>query len=99
MTVTSSVREGTYYYNRRYHSFPRDIYPLPDDNHETQAMGHDLWYVTLNGNHELDQNLHKDAPLFLAPKESIQDVLDIGTGTGLWATDYGTNGYLVTAFY
>jgi hypothetical protein len=90
--MTSSVREGTYYCNRRYHSFPRNIYPLPDDNHETQAIGHYLWFLTLvNGNHKLDQDLHKDAPLFIATKESIQDVLDIGTGTGLWATDYGMN--------
>jgi hypothetical protein len=45
----------------------------------------------MDGKHELDQDLHKDAPLFLTPKASIQDVLDIGTGTGLWATDYGMN--------
>lgn len=41
-------------------------------------MQHHLWYMTL------------DDKLFLAPiKENPQHVLDIGTGTGIWAIDFG----------
>jgi len=41
-------------------------------------MQHHLWYMTL------------DDHLFLAPiKENPQHVLDIGTGTGIWAIDFG----------
>jgi ubiquinone/menaquinone biosynthesis C-methylase UbiE len=41
-------------------------------------MQHQLWIMTL------DNHLH------LAPvKENPQNVLDIGTGTGIWAIDYG----------
>ena len=45
-----------------------------------QDMQHYLWYMTL------------DDKLFLAPvKENPQNILDIGTGTGIWAIDCGTH--------
>jgi hypothetical protein len=96
-TLTPSVCEGTSYCGRRYHSYsPRDIYPLPDDKpqQDTQVIGHLLWHLTLvYGDRTID--LWKDAPLFCAPRtKSNHKVLDIGTGTGLWAIDYGMNGTL-----
>ena len=38
-----------------------------------------------------DECLRAEGPLFYASLgESLQDVLDIGTGNGNWAIDYGT---------
>lgn len=38
-----------------------------------------------------DERLPTEGPLFYASlRESLQDVLDIGTGNGSWAIDYGT---------
>jgi hypothetical protein len=41
-------------------------------------MQHQLWYMTLDGRLSL-------APL----KKEPEHVLDLGTGTGVWAIDYG----------
>jgi ubiquinone/menaquinone biosynthesis C-methylase UbiE len=42
-------------------------------------LQHNLWLLTLRG------------ALCLSPKEaSAKRVLDAGTGTGIWATEYGT---------
>lgn len=42
-------------------------------------MQHEMWSITLNGK------------LHLAPiGPMLQNVLDIGTGTGIWAIEFGT---------
>ncbi|KAG4442645.1 hypothetical protein IFR05_001901 [Cadophora sp. M221] len=54
-------------------------YVMPNDEREQERldMQHQLWYMTLH---------HR---LFLAPvSENPQHVLDIGTGTGIWAIDF-----------
>ncbi|KAK2022366.1 TAM domain methyltransferase [Colletotrichum zoysiae] len=65
---------------RTYHSMSSGKYPFPNDTIEQErlALQHQIWDVTLN---------HK---LCLCPKNygKAKNVLDAGTGTGLWAIDY-----------
>jgi len=55
-------------------------YPMPAlSTHVTIDLQHHLYRLTL------------DEKLYLAPiKDDVQDVLDIGTGTGLWAIEFGS---------
>jgi SAM-dependent methyltransferase len=66
---------------RRYHRYHRDVkpYPLPNDDEEQALleMQHKLWSLVLDGN------------LYVAPLRNPQHALDVGTGTGRWAIDFG----------
>ncbi|KAF2136203.1 uncharacterized protein K452DRAFT_292578 [Aplosporella prunicola CBS 121167] len=63
---------------RRYHSFKDGAYLMPNDEHELDRL--DLHHhVTL---------LMMDDKLHFAPLESPHRVLDVGTGTGIWAIDF-----------
>ncbi|KAI9740234.1 MAG: hypothetical protein M1834_004812 [Cirrosporium novae-zelandiae] len=66
---------------RRYHSYGMHNYFFPNDEHaqELQVISHHLWTVELDGKY------------FLAPVKNPQKILDLGTGTGLWATDVGND--------
>lgn len=46
---------------------------------DIKDMQHHLFYLTFDGK------------LALAPVSNPQMVLDMGTGTGIWATDYGSS--------
>jgi hypothetical protein len=48
--------------------------PNDDDANEQQDLAHHMYNLTL------DRKLH------LAPIESPQNILDLGTGTGIWAS-------------
>ncbi|KAI0132109.1 S-adenosyl-L-methionine-dependent methyltransferase [Xylariales sp. AK1849] len=78
-TLTESVNPAVYEFveenGRTYHSYKAGKYFLPNDRPE-QARGaieHQLFRLTLRDK------------LYLAPIEELHNVLDIGTGTGLWA--------------
>lgn len=64
---------------RRYHAYRDGAYYQPNDDRQAKAgsIEHHVWLLTLH-----------DA-LFLAPLQDPQRVLDVGTGTGLWAVDMG----------
>ncbi|KAH6639667.1 S-adenosyl-L-methionine-dependent methyltransferase [Boeremia exigua] len=76
-SIASKITSYRYENGRRYHSYREGTYYAPNDeaysNYET--IVHHLWLLTLH-----DQ-------LFLAPIKDPERVLDIGTGTGLWAID------------
>ncbi|UPX11909.1 uncharacterized protein EKO05_0002493 [Ascochyta rabiei] len=76
-SLASRVTSYRYENGRRYHAYRDGTYYAPNDeaysNYET--IVHHLWLLTLH-----DQ-------LFLAPLTSPSRILDIGTGTGLWAMD------------
>lgn len=76
-SIGSSITQYRFENGRRYHSYRDGLYYAPnDDRYATyEATVHHLWLLTLR-----DQ-------LFLAPIENPQIVLDVGTGTGLWAID------------
>lgn len=68
---------------RRYHAYRDGFeYNLPNDEQELDRLDlqHHLFYLTLRG------NLHQSA--LDASPYGVQHVLDIGTGTGIWAIDF-----------
>ncbi|KAF2678812.1 S-adenosyl-L-methionine-dependent methyltransferase [Lentithecium fluviatile CBS 122367] len=82
-SLASSITRYRYENGRRYHAYREGSYYGPNDetysNYET--IVHHLWLLTL------------DDRLFLAPVGGLRDgagpgrILDVGTGTGLWAVD------------
>ncbi len=76
-SISSSVRDYTFENNRRYHKFREGRYHFPNDEpeQEREDMKHAMIINLCNGR------------LHYAPLESPQTILDIGTGTGIWAID------------
>jgi SAM-dependent methyltransferase len=72
------VRNYRYENGRRYHAYRDGSYLLPNDEKEQDRLdlNHHVFQLVLGGR------------LFLAPLDRhAQRILDIGTGTGLWAMD------------
>lgn len=70
---------------RRYHAFGKeDSYTLPNDESEQDRLDlyHHIWSMVLKGE------------LHTAPLDNPQQILDIGTGTGIWAIDMAEYGSL-----
>ncbi|KAK0652838.1 methyltransferase domain-containing protein [Cercophora newfieldiana] len=67
---------------RTYHAFKAGKYPFPNDQKENDRLDfqHHIWSLTMNTTLGLSPPNEQDA--------SPQRVLDIGTGTGIWAIDY-----------
>ncbi|KAH7374701.1 S-adenosyl-L-methionine-dependent methyltransferase [Plectosphaerella cucumerina] len=84
---TASVSTSIYNYRREngrtYHAYKDGKYALPNDEQESDRLDlqHNLFTITF------------DNKLGLAPPNDadsdVKNVLDIGTGTGIWATDFG----------
>ncbi|KAN0108726.1 S-adenosyl-L-methionine-dependent methyltransferase [Hyaloscypha variabilis] len=83
---TQSVRDSVYEYveenGRRFHKYKQGNYLLPNDETEQDRLDlqHHLFTLTFDGK------------LHIAPieelKGGVHNVLDIGTGTGIWAIDF-----------
>jgi len=75
----SSARILKYEYEngRRYHSFRQGSYVLPNDDIEQERM--DLWHHV--------ENLVLGGEPTKAPLNNPRAILDVGTGTGIWAID------------
>lgn len=79
-SLTSSIMAGHYENGRRYHAYQASgEYILPDDEQEQDRL--DIKYASI-------QLVFSDETTF-APVENPQQILDIGTGTGIWAIDAG----------
>ncbi|RPA77298.1 putative TAM domain methyltransferase [Ascobolus immersus RN42] len=80
VTVASSIYDYQYENGRRFHSYRSGTYAQPDDNEEQDRLNlyHHVWLLMLRGN------------LFCAPinPSTCKTVLDLGTGTGIWAMDF-----------
>ncbi|PGH17064.1 hypothetical protein AJ80_04937 [Polytolypa hystricis UAMH7299] len=78
-SITSSILAFREENGRTYHSYKEGSYLFPNDEDEKNRLDlqHAVFLRTLGGK------------LYLAPlRKNVQDVIDIGTGTGLWALDF-----------
>ncbi|RMJ18073.1 hypothetical protein CDV36_002248 [Fusarium kuroshium] len=78
-SLNSSILDYRYKNGRRYHAFREGAYFVPNDEEEQTRMDlvHHIYSLILDGN------------LYLAPiGDHPQRVLDLGTGTGIWAIDF-----------
>ena len=78
----TSVKSGAYHFRqengRTYPNFSPHCYPFPNDEREQDRLDfqHHIIYELLGQR------------LYLSPVEEKQHVLDLGTGTGIWAIDF-----------
>jgi SAM-dependent methyltransferase len=79
-SLASSILNYEYSNGRRYHGYRSGAYVLPNDDEEQDRLDllHHIFLMMLGG------KLY-DSPLPNPP----QRVLDLGTGTGIWAIDFG----------
>lgn len=78
-SITSSIMAFREENGRRYHSYKDGAYFFPNDETENDRldMQHAVFLKSTGGR------------LSLAPiSEDVQNVIDIGTGTGIWAIDF-----------
>ncbi|KAI4130919.1 MAG: hypothetical protein LQ347_003203 [Umbilicaria vellea] len=77
-SLASSITKYRYENGRRYHAYREGHYWQPNDEqmNQLQNISHHLFLLTL------------DDKLFLAPLKDPKRVIDIGTGTGIWAMDF-----------
>ncbi|OCL15438.1 S-adenosyl-L-methionine-dependent methyltransferase [Glonium stellatum] len=78
-SLTPSVTQYRYSHGRRYNAFEEGTYWLPNDEAEIERLDvqHHVWRLTLNGK------------LYISPiSDHVQNVLDIGTGTGRWVIEF-----------
>jgi hypothetical protein len=78
MSVTSSVRDYAFENGRRYHRYREGRYVFPNDESEQdrEDMKHSM-IVNLCGG-----KLH-----FAPIEKDPQNIIDLGTGTGIWCMD------------
>ncbi|KAG4430286.1 hypothetical protein IFR05_014233 [Cadophora sp. M221] len=81
-SLSSSVKAGVVENGLRYHGFRRDrtYYPFPNDENEQNRddMKHAIMGILMNG------KLH-----FAPIGDNPQSILDLGTGSGIWAIEMG----------
>ncbi|KAJ9157233.1 Methyltransferase domain-containing protein [Pleurostoma richardsiae] len=77
-SASSSIYEFVEQFGRTYHKYKEGKYYLPNDEQEQNRLDlqHTISRKLLNGK------------LGLAPAENAHRVLDLGTGTGIWAIDF-----------
>lgn len=80
-SLSSSVRDYLFENGRRYHRFREGRYNFPND--EPEQDREDMKHTCVK---MLCQN-----KLYFAPisEDNLQNALDIGTGTGIWAIEFG----------
>ena len=80
-SLTSSIENYPIENGRRYHAFKDGKYFLPNDESEQDRLdlSHHMFKITMGDK------------LYLAPIGKPATVLDIGTGTGIWAIEMGDN--------
>jgi len=78
-SVTSSIFNYEYENGRRYHAYQAGKYMLPNDDREQDRLDilHHVYRLTLNGE------------LCRTRLANPQKILDVGTGTGIWAIEIG----------
>jgi len=80
---TTSLASGAFDYQyengRRYHNYRAGKYTMPNDDQEQDRLdlAHHLWLKVMKGEPHL------------APLKNPKSILDLGTGTGIWAVELG----------
>ncbi|KAF4420171.1 Secondary metabolism regulator laeA [Colletotrichum fructicola] len=82
ISLRASLRDFLRENGRTYHRYKEGKYHLPNDERENDRtdMVHAMWLLTLNDRLGLAPPCNSD------PK--VGRVLDVGTGTGIWAIDF-----------
>lgn len=80
-SLSSSVRDYLFENGRRYHRFREGRYNFPND--EAEQDREDMKHACVK---MLCQNRLHFAPI---DQDHLQNILDIGTGTGIWAIEMG----------
>ncbi|KAJ2898977.1 uncharacterized protein MKZ38_003546 [Zalerion maritima] len=77
-SISSTILEYRKLHGRTYQNFKDAEYWGPNDETQNEGLdiAHHMMYLANNNK------------LFLAPLEDPQKVLDVGTGTGIWAIDF-----------
>ncbi|OIW29233.1 S-adenosyl-L-methionine-dependent methyltransferase [Coniochaeta ligniaria NRRL 30616] len=77
-SVRSSIYEFVEEHGRTFHRYKQGKYWMPNDMKEQERLDlqHAVFLMLLKGK------------LHLAPLDNPQEVLDLGTGTGIWAIDF-----------
>ncbi|MCJ1306948.1 hypothetical protein MMC25_000592 [Agyrium rufum] len=78
-SLSSTVTDYKYEHGRRYHAYKEGSYVYPNDEKESDRL--DIV-------HKMIEVIHHGR-LYIAPVENPNRVLDIGTGTGIWAIEFG----------
>ncbi|KAH7141395.1 S-adenosyl-L-methionine-dependent methyltransferase [Dactylonectria estremocensis] len=81
-SVTTSILHYRMENGRTYHAYKDGKYTLPNDDMENERLDlqHNLLVLTLNDKLGLAPPNNRDA--------KVKHVLDVGTGTGIWALDF-----------
>ncbi|CAP71748.1 uncharacterized protein PODANS_6_7000 [Podospora anserina S mat+] len=79
-SVTSSIYAHTYENGRRYHSYRYGRYPIPNDDQEQNRE---------DMKHAMMMELTDGKPYLSPIGPNPQKIIDIGTGTGIWAIEMG----------
>jgi hypothetical protein len=76
-SISSSVSKYNFENGRRYHKFHEGTYSFPNDESEQdrEDMKHAMIVYLCDGR------------LFYSPLKHPQNIIDLGTGTGIWAID------------
>ncbi|TDZ32612.1 Secondary metabolism regulator LAE1 [Colletotrichum spinosum] len=82
-SVSSSIREYRTENGRTYHKYKDGKYSYPNDNREVERLDlqHNLFLLTFD-------NKLGTAPA-AAEGSNVKRVLDVGTGSGIWAIEFG----------
>ncbi|KAJ4289308.1 hypothetical protein N0V88_007059 [Collariella sp. IMI 366227] len=91
-SLSASIWEYRTHLGRTYHSdIGKAEHWIPNDEQQLESMDmhHGTSELTAGHSHHAC-TLLLEGKLYLAPidKEKVRDVLDIGTGTGIWAVDF-----------
>ncbi|KAK4560723.1 hypothetical protein LTR86_005302, partial [Recurvomyces mirabilis] len=76
-SLQSAVTRYEYEHGRRYHGYQAGQYFFPNDEQELNRM--DIEHH--------NQRLQMNGALHLCPVQNPTDILDLGTGTGIWCID------------